>query len=94
VVLIDLDHLGLRAVFHWNQQLQLMLIPAHGSDLGKSIPPNTEFGAGANSGLFPKRLHFRTQIGCGDKSQASGSSEFSANLHISENENLSYSALM
>jgi hypothetical protein len=94
VVLIDLDHLDLRAVFHANQQLQSELIPAHGSDLGKSIPPNTEFGAGANSGLLPKRLHFQMRIGCGNKSPASGSPDFNVNVHFAENENLNCSALM
>ncbi len=94
MVLIDLDHLGLRAVFHWNQQLQPMLIPAHRSDLGKSIPPNMEFGASANSEPFPKRIHFRMQISCGSKSPASGSSDFDINAHIVENEDLNCSALM
>jgi hypothetical protein len=91
VVLIDLDHLDLRAVFHWNQQLQPELIPAHGSDLGKSIPPNTEFDAGANSGLFPKRSYFRMRVGCGSKSQASGSRGFNVNVHFAENKNLNCS---
>ena len=94
MVLIDLDHLDLRAVFHWNQQLQSELIPAHGSDLGKSIPPNTEFDAGANSGLFPKRLHFQMQIGCDSESRASGSHEFNISMHTAENENLNCSGLM
>jgi len=93
VVLIDVDHLDLRAVFYWNQQLQPELIPAHGFDQGKSIPPNMEFGASANSGLFPKRLHFRMQIGCGNKFPASGSPDFNIIVHIAENENLNCSAL-